>query len=252
MYKIIILILLISLILYLYNKLYISENFINNKINFLSSNQLLDILKSNTSFYNTFTPNDLKSRNIKSINEYINNLNNATQNFDSYQKQKLSYCAKKADLQIKNLNLKWFDGIKASKIQWKFGLTNDEIYENGLPHTVNDIIILNDTLNYIDNINLISLLIHEKVHIYQKKYPVDVQKYLNEKNFKVVKIREISDNIRANPDIDNKIYKKNNIIYSAKYNKNPRSISDITYAKNNSQEFEHPFEAMAIDIQNLV
>ena len=94
-------------------------------------------------------------------------------------------------------------------------------------------------------------LMHEKVHIYQKIYKDHVEKYIKMNNFIKIKERSSSDNIRANPDLDNWIYKdSNNNIYQAIYNNKPSSVEDITYLPFNSQSYEHPFEKMAIFIEN--
>jgi hypothetical protein len=65
---------------------------------------------------------------------------------------------------------------------------------------------------------------------------------LKKNNISVLKIREEKDMVRANPDLDNYIYKNNNnIIYSAKYNSTkPSSIVDIKY-DDGTQSSEHPF-----------
>ena len=73
-------------------------------------------------------------------------------------------------------------------------------------------------------------LIHEQVHVYQKKYPNELNYYLKKNNFTKLKKRTKYDNIRANPDLNNYIYKdSNNNTYKAVYNLNPKSIEDITY-----------------------
>jgi hypothetical protein len=106
-------------------------------------------------------------------------------------------------------------------------------------------------INEYSESKLTDTLIHEKVHIYQKIYKDDVEKYLNEYNFKILKKRDESDNIRSNPDLNNFIYKdNNNNIYKATYENNPKSIEDIVYSPINNQSYEHPFEKMAIFIEN--
>ena len=66
-----------------------------------------------------------------------------------------------------------------------------------------------------------------------------------------LKKRNINDNIRANPDLDNWIYKDDNEnIYSAIYKDNPSTIEDIEYFPVNNQSYEHPYEKMAIEIEN--
>ena len=83
-------------------------------------------------------------------------------------------------------------------------------------------------------------------------YPNDINIYLNINNLKKYKKKTENDNIRANPDLDSWIYiDNNNNVYKAVYNKNPQSVEDIEYFPYNSQSSEHPFEKMAIEIENL-
>ena len=167
-------------------------------------------------------------------------------------KKKIITCVKKADDILKDVNLEWFNGKNAINISWNFGCIQGKMYENGLPHTRNNIIIISseDINNFSEN-KLINTLIHEKTHIYQKIYPLDIKKYIEKHKFTKFKIRDKNDNIRANPDLDNWIYKDlSNNIYQASYNKNPSSIEDINYFPINNQLYEHPYEKMAIEIEN--
>lgn len=229
--------LLLFLILYIIIKLLYIECFNNTNIQFLNKDELYVVLKSNNTYYSTFYNNDMKVRNIKSLEEYFKNIKESVVDFNENEKDILILQCEKADNIIKNINMIGFDGIKCSNIMWKFGLTKGKLYEEGLPHTVKDTIILNR--NIFSNINT---LIHEKIHIYQKMYPEDIKLWLKNNNFRIVKEREENDNVRANPDIDKYIYMKNNTLYSNTYNDNPKSILDVT----NSQLYEHPFEYMAI------
>jgi hypothetical protein len=217
---------------------------LQSNIIFLSAIETYDLLKSNTKYYDTFYENDFKVRNVKNINEYIKKIENSVTDFTEKEMLLLANAAIKADDIIKTINYNYFDGNKAAKIIWKFGLTRGRDYEEGLPHTIKDTIMLNRNDNININI-LVRILIHEKVHIYQKMYPDDYKLYLKEKKFEVIKKRESSDNIRANPDIDMYIYKKNGKIYSTTYKNNPTSITDTNQ---NNQYYEHPCETMAIEL----
>jgi hypothetical protein len=238
-------ILIFCILLYLFTLNKITVEGFDNNIKFLSSNETYNLLKSNTEFYDTFYENDFKVRNISNINEYIEKIKHAVTDFTDEEKDILTECAKIADERIKKLSFNYFDGIKAAKLEWKFGMTQGNTYEGGLPHTVKDTIMLNRVSN-INKEHIVTTLMHEKVHIYQKAYPSDYMKYLQYNNFTVVKKREMSDNIRANPDIDQNVYMKDNIIYKMVYNDNPKSIMDTK--DNKSQRYEHPCETMAISL----
>ena len=230
----------------------IKENF-NQNIIFLDNNELFNILKrDDDNYYKSFYDIDYKVRNIQNIEEYINYIKESTINFNNYEKNKIKTCANDADIFFENLNYEWLNGKKMNKIPWKIGLVEGKLYENGLPHTRSDIIIISkdSVINYSYK-KLTNTLIHEKVHVYQKIYKNDILKYLNNYNFIKIKKRDVKDNIRSNPDLDEWVYKDlDNNIYKAVYNKNPSSIEDITYYPINKQSYEHPFEKMAIFIEN--
>jgi F0F1-type ATP synthase gamma subunit len=232
---IIYILLLILLILFLQQKSV-------DSIHFLDKEQLFDLLKNdNDNYYKTFSKNDYKTRNINNINEYINLIKESTTDFTHLEKDKLIRCIEKVNIYFDNIKYEWFDGNKANAILWKIGCVKGKLYENGLPHTRIDTIILSkEHLNTYDN-KLIKLLIHEKIHVYQKMYPNDVQLYIKLNGFIPIKKREMNDNIRANPDLDNLIYK----------DKESNIIRDVIYYPSDSQLYEHPYETMAITIENL-
>ena len=254
---IIILLIIFILVLLFYTKKY--EAFENNldfsNIIFISKDELFQILKSNDdNYYNTFYENDLKTRNIKNIEEYTNFIKKSTSDFNNYEKEKIIECIKTINNIFKNIDLEWFNGIKANKLAWKFGCVSGKLYENGLPHTRNNIIIISkqDINNYSQK-KLTKTLLHEKIHVYQKIYPNDSEKYIRNNNFIKFKKRIHSDNIRANPDLDTWIYKdKNDNLYKAVYNSNASTIEDITYFPIDNQSHEHPYEKMAIEMEKYL
>ena len=231
-------------------KEHFSEN--NTSPIFLNENDLFVILKmDNDDYYKSFFKNDFITRNISTVDDYVNLIKQSLSNFNEFQKEKLLKCIKKVNNIFKDIDLEWFNGKKANNLQWKFGCIKGELYENGLPHTRNDIIIIsvNNVNKYSEN-KLINTLIHEKIHIYQKAYPDDIEKYIINNNFIKFKKRDKYDNIRANPDLDKWIYKdNNNNIYQAVYMNNPKTIEDIKYYPVDTQKYEHPYEKMAIEME---
>ena len=254
---IMLLLFILLIILFIFSKKF--ENFTNysyNNIYFLNNNESLYILKyNNDNYFNSFYKLDYVSRNIKNINEYFSMIHNSVDEFTYDEKEKIIKCIQLADNKIKNISLEWFNGNKCLNIPWNIICIKGKLYENGLPHTRgNYIIISKKDVNEFSIEKLTKTFIHEKVHIYQKIYKDDVDKYLIHHNFSKYKYRTNNDNIRANPDIDKWIYKdKNGNIYCAKYiNDNPKSIENIEYKPYNSQSYEHPFEKMAIFIENYI
>lgn len=224
----------------------------NRNIIFLDSNSLYKILSNeNDDYYKSFFSLDFKTRNIKNITEYLDFIKLSVDNFDDADKKKIEKCINTTNTYFEKINLEWFNGENANKIPWKIGCVKGKLYENGLPHTRYDTIIISkENLKDYTEKKLTDTLIHEKVHLYQRIYKNDTLLYLKQNNFVKFKKRSDNDNIRSNPDLDGWIYKDfENNIYQAKYNENPKSIEDIKYMPTNSQSCEHPYEKMAIFIE---
>lgn len=233
---------------YVYN---MREHMNNTKIIFLNKNNLSDyLIQDNDNYYKTFNNNDMIVRNIKNINEYYKMINKSVVDSNDTIKNKILECIKKIENKFNNKNYEYFNGNKFNNITWKIGFIKGKLYEEGLPHTRDQVIIL--PIEYIESINndtLIRLLIHEKIHVYQKIYHDDIAIYLINNNFTMVDNN--INNKRANPDMDDKLYMdKDNNIYYSQYNKNPKSIMDVRYFPINESLYEHPFEKMAYEISN--
>jgi len=228
------------------------ENYIDESLNtiFLSKNDLENILISDIdNFYSRFYKKDFEVRKINNISEYTAKIKNSVTDFSENEKKYISEMIYQINNKFENINLPWLNGKKFNRLNWKLGLISGYEYENGLCHTRNDtIIIQRDKLNY----NFYKTLIHEKVHVYQKMYPEDIEIFLKLNNFKKIRKTTESDMIRANMDIDEWIYAdQNDNEYKAVFNENPVDIQDVTFSPCNSQICEHPLEKMAIDISNI-
>jgi len=253
MNSIIIIIIIILLIFIMINNL-LRHNLCKYEIIFLKKEELLNMLIDNKdNYYNRFYNHDFSARNIKNINEYKELISHSVSEFNQYQKKKLKRSIQQADLFLSKLNLEWFKSENNQKIEWILGCIKGKLYENGLPHTRNNtIIISSEKVNEYDINRLTKTLIHERVHIYQKIFKEDMNIFLVKNQFRIYKERSKDDNIRANPDLDNLIYIDNkNNIYRGVYNEDPQSIEDILYSPYDEQSYEHPFEKMAIDIENI-
>ena len=128
--------------------------------------------------------------------------------------------------------------------------------EQGMPHTLKDYIFLSQGLFTIQFDLLVSILIHEKVHVFQRLFPIETYVLVHRVwRYGIFDIMEKHEDRRANPDL-------NNIIYSTSihgpgffmgYNSDtPRSLNDATVRTTDSnlakQKYEHPFERMAYEI----
>jgi len=242
-------IILILLLLLLCNKKFkVHECFyLMKNVEFVDKETLIQMLiNDNDNFYKYFFSNDYKVRNINNISEYNNHIILSVVNLNQDEKNKVIQCCN----DIEDKKYSWFDNVKFNNIKWKIGTVSGTLYENGLPHTRNDVIIISkEYINKSSIKELTRTLLHEKVHIYQKLYPEDVHKFLDSYKFRKLKIRDELDNTRANPDVDQWIYVDgNNMVYKAEYIHNPRFLQDT---KLHNQLYEHPFEKMAIEISNI-
>ena len=211
-----------------------NENYIDYTSNvYLSREETANIIKNDSDNYiKNLTKYDLYARDVATPEEYIYKIIDSCLNFSENQVIKLNNCSKIAR--------KFFD----NKYIWKFALI-DEVYEEGFPHTRMDIIFLSPkVITYTDD-NLTRILIHESIHIYQRYNKSEINKYLSDNGYIISRKRDSEPLIRANPDLDEYIYKdKNGEEMINKYKSStPTGINDIIPSKN-----EHPFETMAYEI----
>lgn len=237
MYFIILLIVLIGLYFYLLE---------NNKINFLEGKSVLT--EDTDNFLKSLSNLDLKARKVQSLDSYINKIKVLP--FTDNEKERLIRLSNQVDNLIIEKGI--FDS-KLASIKW-YLLKGNNAYENGLPHTrkwkdIIFIVLSNKELDKDDN-KLCQVLLHEKVHVYQKMYPKETELYIKNLGFKKVGLRKgFNKRLRANPDLNQFIYEKNGKLYYSVYkNDFPKKISD-TYT---TSEFEHPFEHMAYTMEELI
>jgi len=212
----------------------INENFEMPNIIFKTKEQIqIFIISDNDNYIKNMSVYDLRARKVKSREDYINLIITNILDFTDGQKEKLKRCSIKAS--------NYFNNGK----EWKFALISS-VYEEGFPHTREDIIFLSPAvLNYDEDI-LTKTLIHESIHIYQRYNKKAMEEYMIRKGFEKIKRRDLGGLIRSNPDLDEFIYKdKNGVEMVALYNsENPNGIGDIKISNN----MEHPFEYMAYEM----
>ena len=227
---ILIILLVISIYFLYYNKKQ------NIKIIFYSSNDIMHKLNDKfQNYYNNMDDNNMKLRKINDKDLFLNNLYKCFYNCDEYEKYILKDAIDKAHNKLNKINCHGFHPYKLNDIPWKIGFSYLYEYEFGLPHTHNDIIILNKD-NIYEN-DLVTILMHERIHIYQRLFPEDIEDYLLYNNFE--RIAKKTDIDRVNPDTDEYVYIQDGLIYECKIDNNK-----IKCTKNNSK-YEHPFEYMA-------
>ena len=220
---------------------------------FLKNSETQAILNEDADhYYQTFHKVDLKVRKSKNLQEYLEKIGNSGCEGTEDNKEKILYCIGKVNERLEPKRKETVEGIEIDKLlnlQWRIGFTCDKFYENGLPHTRDNVIILNNTdIQRRNIVEMCQLLIHEKVHVYQKTHTQEFKEYLEEK-FEKVEKKDKNKTIPANPDVDGFVYKekKSGEVFNVKYKKNPEHFRDIT----GNHKKEHPNESVAYKLEKL-
>lgn len=201
---------------------------------------------------------DLIARQVSLEIDYRRRSAAASIDFSDDQKSRLAKAACKADAFFASYrgdpnqtnDYVTVSGKTIAEIPWVFALTDGKAYEDGMPHTRANIIFLSTEIDETPK-NLFKLLIHEKVHLYQRLYPNQTNAYLANNGFIQWKLRQGIPRMRSNPDLNPWVYIENSsskplmALYSSD---KPKNISDVITAYNNIT-YEHPYELMAYTIE---
>lgn len=236
--------------------------FFRFRLRVLSKKNAELVLQRNAdSFYETLTEMDLKMRGVASITDYRHKIRNCCIEptlGDRFRIGWIIMCACFTLCYTHPVRNEWFDSIKcALDIPWNIGIVDDtNRYEAGLSHTRGDIIFITRKTLYEPDI--ITTMIHEKIHTYQKTYPSSIQNYIRIYHFvpKITLRENVARNgeyVRANPDTNEWIYTdENNQLLKAVYSSDAESIRHVQYTPCNSQYCEHPYERMVYDILAII
>lgn len=270
----ILVILTVYYIVHLYNSLIFDD--VNNHLYYMTKDETSLFLEYDDDAYvANLSSIDLYARKAITNSEYINFIKNSAASFTYSDREILDKCTKIADELLrkvkidsiskeKNLNYSKYINYKdIATIKWVISKTSaedseDKIYryEEGLPHTRKNIIFLSTkVLNYSED-ELIKILIHEKIHIYQRYNEKLFKNIINNMGYTEVSINDISTNtlkyIRANPDLDKKIYKNindGNLMLCLYSSDRPNGINDVLIKDYSS---EHPYEKIAYEISDYI
>jgi hypothetical protein len=231
----------------------------NFHINFLNSYQTKNFILEDSDFYiNSLSISDLSARNINygtiwlSGESKLSNSNyllKCSQNTtDILHQNKIILCCNIADQWFSQLSSKYLNKYHdIHNIKWNIASTKG-YYENGFPHTRSNIIFITPEIENRHIIDLTSLLIHEKLHIYQRYNRASITENLEYCGYYKKNHRFQEKLLRSNPDIDEFIYtnpKGEKMYY--KYNSIlPKNIIDGTIFG----DFEHPYEMISYELEN--
>jgi len=248
-------------------------------IKFMTFKETADFLRNDSDAYvRNMSALDLHARHAKTYMDYIDNIEDTAITFTAEEKELLGKCADKADNYFKMGQFKELEyanhinGNDIAGIKWIFANTyanqfNHKIkeYEEGLPHTRENIIFVSKNVLKYDELNLTNTLIHEKIHIYQRYNSNIFDKIIKDMGLLEIdkKAYKSAKYIRSNPDTNSKIYyapanaanaanaansamvSDANVMVCLYRNDNPNSINDVIH-KNYSME--HPYEKIAYEI----
>lgn len=206
----------------------------------------------NAYFFRRMNEMDLKARGASSIGEYIQTYKNSVVPFTPQEKEKLLELTRKADEVL--------SGYKIGDIPWRFAKLSNNI-EYGYPHTLADTI-------FLSSIPSVQTLIHEKVHVYQRLYPIETSRLIQDVwGFRTKEKLENIENARNNPDNDSFLYGKEGYFVAQVYSSAALhdSLPQIIYADkiepatpqklgmpSSVKQIEHPFEMMACLIPQIL
>lgn len=209
---------------------------------------------ANKVYFDYLSKYDLSARSTYDNEDYLAKYMSNIQKFEEKERYLLLRMINDANRMISS-------HIRFNKIKWKLAKLCCKT-ENGFPHTIGDTIILpNNFLSSGTYHQQLETLIHEKVHLFQRQYPLLTNILITQYwNYNIIGLRTDLEFARANPDLNKIIYSKlvsnpRESCYS-KYNSgSPKSLYDSSLTQQCSFEndtYEHPFEKMAYMIANLL
>jgi len=175
------------------------------------------------------------------------------------------YLILKYDILLTNRKLSSFSRLYS--IPWKISFFDSKYkIENNYPHTHGDTIYFPNLYFTLPQSERIDLLIHEKIHIYQRYYPIPYHKillnYYNLKVSQLVFTHPDFENVRQNPDNNLLIYNDDNEYRLPLFIDNPKSIANVkdkVYNKHNKvtpysklNPNDHPNETFAYYLTSAI
>jgi hypothetical protein len=137
-------------------------------------------------------------------------------------------------------------------LSWQLAKTIHPYYLDGLPHTREDLIFLTDkTVAELDTKQLARILLHEKAHIWSRRYPEEMKGWMERHNFKPVEKIENDGLQRRNPDVDEWTYENDQqkLLGVRFASTAPRDLHDV---QSYHVKMDHPFEQFASSVEQYI
>jgi hypothetical protein len=201
--------------------------------------------KDSDTYVNTMSQYDLSARKVSSYTDYINKIAAGAYTLSQSEAETVFEAIREVDTYLSKASAKTVPS-RIKHIPWIIAVTRDRTYEDGFPHTRENVIFITPTV--IRSASLASTLLHEKVHVYQRTYPAEMDAWIEQRGFTRWKTRKSEPYARANPDLDDWIYidpVSSKPMVATYTSDTPKSINDV---KLSNPAFEHPYELMAYEI----
>lgn len=226
-----------------------TETFVAENVKLLSARETSAMLSQDEDAYvQRMSKYDLIARKADSYTEYLKRIAIAAHEATQWETRRINEATAEVDRFLSTSTSRHIPATLRT-VPWKIAIVRGKEYEGGYPHTRGDTIIIPNSL--ITSSEFSKTLLHEKVHLYQRAHPQEMDAWIRARGFKRWKTRVSEPLSRANPDLDAWIYidPTTQKPMVATYNsEKPSSISDI---KLTNFSFEHPYELMAYEIADL-
>lgn len=193
---------------------------VTGNIEYVSLNYMKRVV-DNSPFFKRMNANDLMVRKAKTATDYAPSYLSGLQPFSSNEQAQLQGL-------VKTCNARLLQTMFLRAIPWKFAKL-DAMYENGWPHTLEDVIILpsNFLAKNTPSNRLVETLIHEKIHVYQRLHKSRSLRLIESWGFKEARIPDyLRPFTRNNPDLSG-FFHFNYLAPVQVYDKlNPTSLAD--------------------------
>ena len=232
-----------------------TNTYTNQDVIFLTKEQASQFLNDNSDQFATqFNSLNLYASGRQSIPDLLSKWSSSTDSFSNEEKEKckqaISIVKQTIQQKIKDHQFK----NQLQSIRWQLGKTIYPYYCDGLPHTREDIIWLSDkTLTHSSVRRLARLMLHELIHIWERFFSQDMDRWMEKQGFKVVGYIKDDPLYRCNPDVNDKKYqnKEGTTLYARYKNQTPSSLMDVDFL-NGQSNLEHPYEQLAYKMEQLV
>ena len=228
-----------------------SEDYQPRPVTFMTAQQTADFLSTDLDGYGlSLNKINLEGNGVFNYKDLIEKWSTSAMSWKPEEIQKLRDAALIADYHI-NTHLKGDTKKQMSDLEWKFAKTMHPYLCDGLPHTRDDVIFLTDKAVALSDLRALArLLIHEKTHVWQRKYPEAMNAWMDGQGFKRIKSVYEDPMQRRNPDVDEWIYQnEQGETLGVQYNtQTPANLSDVKYQLN----LDHPYEQFASKMEKMV